>query len=64
MANGKSGSASAELRAFLKKHPDTEVMELLIADLPGVLRGKRIRRKDFEKTFADGFCLPGSAVLL
>jgi glutamine synthetase len=39
-------------------------MELLIADLAGVLRGKRIRRKEFEKTFTDGFSLPGGAVLL
>jgi glutamine synthetase len=64
MANRKSTGAIAELRAFLKRYPDTEVMELLIADLPGVLRGKRIRRKEFEKTFADGFCLPGGTVLL
>jgi len=64
MGSRKSGSTVAELRAFLKAHPDTEVMELLIADLPGVLRGKRIRRKEFEKTFVDGFCLPGGTVLL
>ena len=63
MDNRKPSSAIAGLRAFLKSHPDTEVMELLIADLPGVLRGKRIRRKEFEKTFADGFCMPGGAVL-
>ena len=64
MGSRKSASAVAELRAFLKRYPDTAVMELLIADLPGVLRGKRIRRKEFEKTFVDGFCLPGGAVLL
>jgi glutamine synthetase len=64
MGNRKAGSAVSELRAFLKKNPDTEVMELLIADLPGMLRGKRVRKKEFEKTFVDGFCLPGGAVLL
>lgn len=64
MAKRKSGSAVSELRAFLKKNPDTEVMELLIADLAGMLRGKRVRRKEFEKTFVDGFCLPGGTVLL
>jgi glutamine synthetase len=64
MGNSKPGSALTELRAFLKKYPDTEVMELLIADLAGVLRGKRIRRKEFEKTFTDGFTMPGGAVLL
>jgi len=64
MGNRMAGSAVSELRAFLKKNPDTEVMELLIADLPGMLRGKRVRKKEFEKTFVDGFCLPGGAVLL
>ncbi|HEX7061876.1 MAG TPA: glutamine synthetase family protein [Woeseiaceae bacterium] len=39
-------------------------MELLIADLAGVLRGKRIRRDEFAPVFRDGFCLPGGAVLL
>jgi glutamine synthetase len=64
MGNNESIRAVAELDAFLKTHPDTEVMELLIADLPGVLRGKRIRRKEFAKTFTDGFCLPGGTVLI
>jgi glutamine synthetase len=39
-------------------------MELLIADLPGVLRGKRIRGKEFAKVFSDGFYLPCSTVML
>jgi len=64
MGNRKASKTVAELRGFLKKNPQTEVMELLIADLPGVLRGKRIRRNEFEKTFADGFCMPGGSVLL
>lgn len=58
------GNLLTELRAFMKRHPDTDVMELLVADLPGVLRGKRIRRDEFEPIFRDGFCLPGGAVLL
>ena len=64
MGNRKSTTAIAELRAFMEKHPEIEVMELLIADLPGVLRGKRIRKREFEKTVTDGFCLPGGTVLL
>jgi len=60
----KTDPLQTELERFLRKYPATEVMELLIADLPGVLRGKRIRRRDFEKTFKEGFCLPGGAVLL
>lgn len=54
----------ADLRAYMQHRPDTDVMELLVADLAGVLRGKRIRRDEFEQVFRDGFCLPGGAVLL
>ncbi len=64
MARQKPDPLQIELKRFLRKHPDTDVMELLIADLPGVLRGKRIRRKEFAKTFSDGFCLPGGTVLI
>jgi glutamine synthetase len=39
-------------------------MELLIADLAGVLRGKRIRGNEFAKVFNDGFYLPGGTVLV
>ena len=60
----KSDSLPAELRAFLKRYPGTDVMELLVADLAGVLRGKRIRANEFEDVFRDGFCLPGGTVLL
>lgn len=64
MARKKSDSGSPELKRFMRRHPKTEVIEVLIADLQGVLRGKRVRRQDFEKTFSDGFSLPGGAVLL
>lgn len=64
MARQKTDPLQIELKRFLRKHPETDVMELLIADLPGVLRGKRIRRKEFAKTFSDGFCLPGGTVLI
>ena len=60
----KSDGLPAELRAFLKRYPGTEVMELLVADLAGVLRGKRIRAGEFEDVFGNGFCLPGGTVLL
>ncbi|MEX0709109.1 MAG: glutamine synthetase family protein [Woeseia sp.] len=53
-----------ELREFLKRFPDTRTIELLVPDLPGVLRGKRIRPAEFEKTWRDGFYMPGGTVLL
>jgi glutamine synthetase len=64
MARRKGASPASELRTFLKHYPDTDVMELLIADLSGVLRSKRIRGSEFDKTFGHGFCIPGGAVLL
>ena len=39
-------------------------MELLIPDLLGVLKGKRVRRRDFDKVIKDGFFFCGGAVLL
>ena len=64
MPRKKTDSGALELKRFMRRHPETEMIEVLIADLQGVLRGKRVRRPDFEKTFSDGFSLPGGAVLL
>jgi len=64
MAKRKTETKPSELRSFLKRHPDTDAMELLIADVGGVFRCKRIRSNEFGKVFSDGFCLPGGAVLL
>jgi len=64
MAGKRISKPGAELQRFLKRYPGTNIMELLIADLPGVLRGKRIAGKEFAKTFKDGFCLPGGTVLI
>ena len=64
MAKRKAETMPAELRSFMKRYPGTDSMELLIADLPGVLRGKRIRGSEFAKVFRDGFYLPGGTVLL
>ncbi len=57
-------AAHGELRAFLKRHPQTASMELMVPDLAGVLRAKRIQKREFDKTFRDGFCMPGGTVLL
>jgi len=64
MKRRKFSSATSELTAFLKRFPDTDVMELLIPDAAGVLRGKRIRRDEFSSIFRKGFCMPGGTVLL
>ena len=56
MAKAKVGKGPAELRPYLKRHPGTDAMELLITDVTGVFRGKRIRGNEFTKVFSDGFC--------
>jgi glutamine synthetase len=64
MARQQISKINAELNRFLKKYPKTDVLELLIADLTGVLRCKRIRKSEFRKVFKDGFSLPGGTVLI
>ena len=58
MAKKKNNPLRAELRQLLRKHPETATMELLVPDILGILRGKRIRRSSFKKTCDEefGFC--------
>ena len=53
-----------EWQALLQSAPDTTLMELLVADMNGILRGKRVGRHEIESVLSRGFNLPGSAVLL
>ncbi|MEX0624006.1 glutamine synthetase family protein [Saccharospirillum sp.] len=53
-----------EVTAFLEQHPDVTTIELLVTDLNGVLRGKRIERELLEKVYEEGFNLPGSVMAL
>lgn len=64
MSKKKTAAGLAELRKFMRKNGKTDVMELLIADMMGVIRSKRIRGDEFESTFRNGFNLPGGAVFL
>ena len=64
MPTRKPASLKSELARFLKKYPKTTSMELLVPDMRGVLRGKRIRRSDFEKVAKNGFYFCAGAVLL
>jgi len=53
-----------ELSSFIKKHADLKGIDLLLSDLNGVLRGKRIQPSALEKVFQDGICLPASVFAL
>ncbi|MCO2405738.1 glutamine synthetase, partial [Pseudomonas aeruginosa] len=39
---------------FLKEHPEVQFVDLLIADMNGVVRGKRIERNSLPKVFEKG----------
>lgn len=53
-----------EARDFLARHPDIDSIDLLVSDLNGVLRGKRIPRENLEKAYVNGINLPGSVFAL
>lgn len=50
----------AEAEAFLAQHPDLQFVDLLIADMNGIVRGKRIDRSALSKVFERGVALPAS----
>lgn len=49
-----------ELKHFLEKYPNSQFVDLLIADLNGVMRGKRIDVCALEKIYQHGVNLPMS----
>lgn len=60
----KRRSVLAELNAAQKKYGKFESLDLLIPDLSGMLRGKRIRQNDFEKSCKGGFVFCAGATML
>ncbi len=55
---------NAEFRKLLREHPDTLSMELLVADMHGFLKGKRIQADDIGKVCNEGFTLCAGIALL
>lgn len=48
--------------AVLATLPDLQSIDLILPDMNGLLRGKRIARSALEKVYADGVCLPMSLI--
>src|SRR6188472_3693485 len=48
--------------AVLADLPDCELVDLLLPDMNGLLRGKRITRDALEKVYSQGVCLPMSLI--
>ena len=60
----KQNPLITEIRAVQKKHGKFDSLELLIPDLNGILKGKRIRPNDFEKSCDGGFVFCAGTTLL
>lgn len=56
--------SSDDVQAFLARHPEIDSIDLLISDLNGVTRGKRIPRNNLAKAYASGIYLPASVFAL
>ncbi|MFY8060701.1 MAG: glutamine synthetase, partial [Arenimonas sp.] len=46
----------------LAAHDNAELIDLILPDMNGLLRGKRITRDALEKVFQNGVCLPMSLI--
>jgi len=53
-----------ELQRYLEAHPETRYLETLVADMNGILRGKRAERHDFSKLFRNGMNLCAATAIL
>jgi glutamine synthetase len=51
-------SFAAEVDQFLAQHPDTKVVEVLIADMNGIFRGKQMPISGLKKIASQGICFP------
>ena len=60
----KSKPLQTELRRLLRRYPDTASMDLLIPDVLGIFRGKRIRRSSFEKFVDEEFWFCAGTILM
>ncbi|NIA68754.1 glutamine synthetase [Pelagibius litoralis] len=53
-----------EAADFLSQYPDTAAVDAILADLSGVVRGKRYPIAELGKVLQSGFAIPGSVFML
>jgi glutamine synthetase len=53
-----------DIENFLEAEPDTQLLELLMPDINGIFRCKRIHRREFDTLFEHSFKAPMSTPLL
>ena len=54
----------AELEDFLQRYPQTQMLEVLMPDVNGILRGKRIHQREFAGLFEGTFKVPTTVPFL
>ena len=59
-----SESPLREVETFLADFPDTQAVDVIFADLSGVVRGKRYPVADLPRIYKDGLAFPASSFLL
>ncbi len=57
-------ATQADIDTFLTEHPEIQMLELLMPDINGILRCKRIHRREFDALFGRTFKAPLSTPLL
>lgn len=53
-----------ELEQFLKRHPNTTMLEVMVPDINGILRGKRVPASEFQTLYKSGVNHPATLTLL
>lgn len=59
-----SAEPQQEVREFLAEFPDTQAVDVIFADLSGVVRGKRYPVADLTRIYSQGLAFPASSFLL
>ncbi len=52
------------IKTFINEHPDVSTVDLMLFDMNGVIRGKRINVSQLDKVLEQGICLPASVFAL
>ena len=60
----KSADLKKELDDYLERYPETRFMEPVIADMNGILRGKRVGVDDLAKAFKNGVNMCAATTIL
>lgn len=60
----KTKQEQEEIAHFIEQHPNITTIDLILFDMNGVVRGKRINTNQLNKVLEQGICLPASVFAL